>query len=85
MDSPILDVKQESTRFHGVTIEDIKQWEQGANPPRKEDIANENYVEIWNKIVHLIQEATGKGKVPTTFLLDTLVIMSNDEVGGVVE
>ena len=66
----------------GITVEDLKRWEQGANPGEKGTTIRA-YKDAWEKVVKIVKEAIGHGKIPTAFSIGTLVIIPKDEKGGV--
>ena len=66
----------------GITVEDLKKWEQGANPAEGIDPIP-TYQRAWTQVVQLVQDAIGKGLIPSAFSIGTLVIIPKDDKGGV--
>ena len=66
----------------GITAEDLKRWEKGANPGEGMDPIP-TYQRAWQKVVQLVQDAIGQGLIPTAFSIGTLVIIPKDDKGGV--
>ena len=66
----------------GITVEDLKKWEKGANPAEGIDPIP-THQRAWTQVVQLVQDAIGKGLIPSAFSIGTLVIILKDDKGGV--
>ena len=66
----------------GISTEDLKKWEKGANPGGGLNPIP-TYQKAWTAVVRLVQDAIGKGKIPSAFSVGTLVIIPKDDKGGV--
>ena len=73
---------QKAPGMTGITAEDLKRWEQGANPAEGTNLIH-TYQRAWMTVIQLVQDAIGKGLILTAFSIGTLVIIPKDEKGGV--
>ena len=66
----------------GITAEDLKKWEKGANPGEGMNPIPV-YQRAWTTVVRIVQDAIGDGQIPNAFSIGTLVIIPKDDRGGV--
>jgi len=64
-----------------ISVDHMKEWWQKAHPEEGEP--DEEAVQVWEKIVEVVQRCIGKGEIPKAFTFGVLVIIPKDDKGGV--